>query len=174
MKADVRREALLARLVDHVLEHGIGSASLRPLALAAGTSDRMLIYYFEDKAGLIAAILTTGAARMAAMLDALAGPERRDEATLATLLHQQVLGERFWPFMQLWLEIAALAARGDTACKATGEAIGRGFVDWIDARLAIDDADARRATAERLLAELDARALLTALGLSDIAARLAR
>ena len=37
-----RRALLLGKLADHVLAHGLSASSLRPLAKAAGTSDRML------------------------------------------------------------------------------------------------------------------------------------
>jgi len=41
-----RREDLLDRVTDHVLEHGLIGLTLRPVAAAIGTSDRMLIYHF--------------------------------------------------------------------------------------------------------------------------------
>lgn len=56
-KADTRRQQILERLADHVLAHGMQAASLRPLAAAAGTSDRMLLHYFADKEELITATL---------------------------------------------------------------------------------------------------------------------
>jgi len=39
-----RRQAALERMADHLLREGMTGASLRPLAAAAGTSDRMLLY----------------------------------------------------------------------------------------------------------------------------------
>ena len=38
----LRRDAVLEGVVDHLLEHGLGHASLRSLAAAVGTSDRTL------------------------------------------------------------------------------------------------------------------------------------
>ena len=40
------REELLAAVVQHVAQHGIGELSLRPLADAIGTSHRMLLFHF--------------------------------------------------------------------------------------------------------------------------------
>ena len=65
-----RREAAIERMADHLLLEGMSAASLRPLAAAAGTSDRMLLYYFADKDELVAATLDRVAARLTAMLDA--------------------------------------------------------------------------------------------------------
>ena len=48
-------------LAGFILAHGLAAASLRPMAKAAGTSDRMIVYHFGDKAGAIEA----GLARIA-------------------------------------------------------------------------------------------------------------
>src|SRR5580693_6683546 len=66
---DERREAAIERMADHLLLEGLGAATLRPLAAAAGTSDRMLLYYFSDKDELLSATLQRLAARMTAQLD---------------------------------------------------------------------------------------------------------
>lgn len=52
-----RREELAALATDYALEHGLIGLSLRPLATAIGTSDRMLLYHFADKDDLVATIL---------------------------------------------------------------------------------------------------------------------
>jgi hypothetical protein len=41
--ADHHREELLERVTDYVFEYGLIGLSLRPVAAAIGTSDRMLI-----------------------------------------------------------------------------------------------------------------------------------
>src|SRR6202034_1512844 len=64
-----RRQAAIERMADHLLLEGLGAATLRPLAAAAGTSDRMLLYYFADKDDLLSATLHRLAARMTAQLD---------------------------------------------------------------------------------------------------------
>ena len=52
-----KRDELAEAATDYVLEHGLIGLSLRPLAAALGTSDRMLIYHFGSKDELIAAVL---------------------------------------------------------------------------------------------------------------------
>lgn len=63
-----RREALLEAATDHVVEHGLLGLTLRPLAAAIGTSDRMLIYHFGSRDGLVSAVVNRASERgMAAM-----------------------------------------------------------------------------------------------------------
>lgn len=51
-----RRAELLDGATAWVIEHGLSTLSLRPVAKALGTSDRMLIYWFGSRDGLLAAI----------------------------------------------------------------------------------------------------------------------
>ncbi|HEX7759036.1 MAG TPA: TetR/AcrR family transcriptional regulator, partial [Caulobacteraceae bacterium] len=132
---DQKRAEILDRLADHVLAHGLAASSLRPLAAAAGTSDRMLIYYFKDKAGLVAAVLQHVALRLAGELEAMAATAPASLEVLRGRLFEILVSEALWPYMRLWLEIAAAAARGDAVCRQVGEAIGRGFLAWGTARL---------------------------------------
>jgi AcrR family transcriptional regulator len=52
-----RRQALLDRITDYVLQNGLGDLSLRPLARELGTSGRMLLYYFGAKDALVVDVL---------------------------------------------------------------------------------------------------------------------
>ena len=110
---DDRREAAIERMADHVLSEGLGAATLRPLAAAAGTSDRMLLYYFADKDDLLTATLARIAARMTAQLDgAIPDGPRRPFAVLLEQVWAAMASKRLQPFMPLWLELASGAARG--------------------------------------------------------------
>ena len=66
-----RRDELAEAATDYALEHGLIGLSLRPLAEALGTSDRMLLYHFEDKDDLVATILRTTSERSVRSLRAL-------------------------------------------------------------------------------------------------------
>lgn len=63
-----KRDELIESATDHVLEHGLIGLSLRPLAAALGTSDRMLIYHFGSKDELIVAVLAAANERSMAMI----------------------------------------------------------------------------------------------------------
>ena len=69
--ADTRRDAIVDRVADYLLAHGLDAATLRPLARAADTSDRMLLYYFPDKQALLAAAADRLSQRLIALLAAV-------------------------------------------------------------------------------------------------------
>ncbi len=183
-KADERRAALVAQLADFVLEQGLVAASLRPLAAAAGTSARMLLYYFEDKSELIAAILGQIAGRLQERLSAMMARKPLGFEALLRRLRGVLLEPEFWPYMCLWLEIAARSAReessgtdrhseqaaeaGAVSYRALGEQIARGFHEWAAAQLDGSTPAARRREAARLLATIEGFVLLRAVGLNDV------
>ena len=168
MTADDRRTALLDALADHVLANGLSASSLRPMAKAAGTSDRMLLYYFKDKDELVSAVLATLAGRLTALLATHMAEAPLPLDTLRARLATVLTDDTLWPYMALWLEMASLAARGDPVCRAVGEQLGRGFLAWGSAQL--DSADIE-GDAARLLVSLEGMVLLRSLGLADVAAR---
>jgi AcrR family transcriptional regulator len=166
MKPD-KRQDLLDRLTDHVLAHGMGDTGLRTLGKAIGTSDRMLLYYFPDKAALMTGLMHNVAARLAVELGVLAAAPPQPATVLARELTTLATGEAFWPYMRFWLQTAALAAGGDPVCRSVGEAIGRGFLTWIAGRIdgPIAERDREAAT---LLQLVEGSILLNAVGLRDI------
>ena len=165
-REQAKRTALIGQLADHVLAHGLNGASLRPLAAAVGTSDRMLLYYFGDKAALIGAVLDEIAGRMTALLDAAAPPAPLPRTALQAALMPLLRDPAVWPFMQVWLEMASLAARGDPDCARVGERIARGFVAWGARQLDVAEGE-REAEAVRLLLTIEGAVLLTSLGLGE-------
>lgn len=68
-----RRDELLEQVTDHVLEHGLIGLTLRPLAAAIGTSDRMLIYHFESRDALVSEIVAHASSRATEVVEALPG-----------------------------------------------------------------------------------------------------
>src|SRR4029453_4888280 len=65
-----RHDDLLDRVTDYVLEHGLIGLTLRPLAAAIGTSDRMLIYHFGSRDALVSAVVARSTGRAIAGADA--------------------------------------------------------------------------------------------------------
>ena len=167
-KAEIRRAVILDVLADHVLAHGLAASSLRPLARAAGISDRMLLYYFKDKADVTAAVLDVIAARLTVMLgDASGAP--LPVAELRAQLLGALMDDAIWPYMRIWLEMAALAAQGDAVFANAGEAIGRGFYAWGLAQIAAETSEQRAIDAARLLVTIEGIVLLKSLGMGDVA-----
>ncbi|MEO0982416.1 MAG: TetR/AcrR family transcriptional regulator [Pseudomonadota bacterium] len=171
-KADDRRAAILERLTDHVLAEGLAGASLRPLAKAAGTSDRMLIYYFKDKSALVAAILQRVGERLALLLQNRMASEPMPFEALRAALLEIILDDALWPYMRVWLEVASMAAGGDPVCRAVGEQLARGFLAWGEAQLDSASPEARNAEAAALLLTIDGAIFLKSVGVDDIPRRL--
>ena len=163
-----KRSELIDKLADHILADGLLNASLRPLAKAVGTSDRMLLYYFKDKDALIEAVLDRIVARITVILEQSAAPEPLPLETLSPLLVESMKSDVFWPYLRLWLEVAALAAGDDPLYKACGERIGRGFVTWGASQLAVPDEATRKRQAAELLIQIEGSVLLRSLGLDDV------
>jgi AcrR family transcriptional regulator len=168
VKSDDRRAVLLDRMADHLLAHGISESSLRPLANAARTSDRMLLYYFSDKAEMVTAALEHVALRLSIVLaqHGTTAPLPIDQLT--PKLFNLLCAESLWPYMRLWLEIASLAAKGDPVCRTVGEKIARGFLDWGAAQLDSPTPEARTCDAARFLVTIEGMVLLKSVGLDDV------
>jgi AcrR family transcriptional regulator len=167
-KEESRRTALIEKLADHMLAHGLIGSSLRPLAKAAGTSDRMLLYYFRDKEELASATLEHIAARMVMLMDARRAPEPLGEEPLLAHIIEALGDAAFWPSMRLWLEIASRAASGDAFYKALGGQIGRGFLMWTASQLAEPDEAHKLSQAARVLRATEGWLFLKAIGLDDV------
>jgi AcrR family transcriptional regulator len=167
-----RREAAIERMADYLVAEGLNASTLRPLAAAAGTSDRMLLYYFADKDELLKATLERVAGRMIAQLDAavpMDGPRPF-----------RVLLEEVWtalgtggvkPFMHLWLDLAAGSARGLQPHRAISSAIAEGFLAWAASRLETPDVDRASLSAATFLVCIEGMLIAEAHGRRDIAER---
>src|ERR1700685_963097 len=131
-----RRQAAIERMADHILLEGLGAATLRPLAAAAGTSDRMLLYYFADKDELLTLTLKRIAARMTVQLDHVIPIEpRMPFSELLEQVSKALASKSLQPFMPLWLDLASGAARGLQPHRDVAGEIADGFLDWVADRL---------------------------------------
>lgn len=164
-KPDTRRAEILERLADHVLAHGVSASSLRPLAKAAGTSDRMLLYYFVDKAEMMTATLGVIAMRIMAAMEVRKAPVPLPFDQLLPILLDAIVDEEMWPFMRVWLEIAGLAANGDAFYRAVGEQLGRGFLAWGATQIDAPSEAQRHKEATQLLLMSEGMVVLKSIGL---------
>jgi AcrR family transcriptional regulator len=163
------KDAMLQAMVAHVLEHGVADASLRPLAKAAGTSDRMLIYHFGSKEQLIGAILIELAAMFGVMLDTLFAAKRA--TTRAACLGEVARITRspeMRPVMRVWMQVLAASAAGETAYLETGRSIVERLIVWVEAHLPSEDPDPAP-TARTMLVLVEGAVVLDLAGRSDVA-----
>jgi len=163
-KTALSRENLLPQMASYVLVHGLDGLSLRPLARAAGTSDRMLLYHFGSKEALVAALLDHLAGLFAASLDAAfpAGRalSRRDCFERVMAATEQ---PAFAPFFRLWWDIVGGCARGEQAYLASAGAMVDQLLHWIEDHLPSDDPDPGEA-ARIVLTMIEGAQMLAAVG----------
>jgi AcrR family transcriptional regulator len=105
-----RREALTARALEYVLEHGLVGLSLRPLAAALDTSDRMLIYHFGSKERLVSAVLALAQSRLGSALSAPA-PDVQTLGGMVRHVWSGVTGPVGRQVTRLYVETCVLAAQ---------------------------------------------------------------
>lgn len=169
VKPRMSSETLLPVMAAYVLENGLAELSLRPLAKAAGTSDRMLLYHFGSKDALIAALLDHLAQIYSVALDT-AFPQGKAMSRKDCI--EQVIAitrtDPFQPFMRLWWDIVAGAARGNQAYRDSAQRMMQQLLDWFETHMPDDDPDP--AGGARLLFTLiEGTLMLDALGQGHVA-----
>lgn len=105
-----RRELLAEQATDYAFTHGLIGLSLRPLAEALGTSDRMLLYHFASKDDLVATVLQVSNDRSIAALEVL--PPGADVGASVRELWQASRQGRLEQCQRLYVEAAALGLFG--------------------------------------------------------------
>ena len=168
-KPRMSRDSLLPLLAKHVLKNGLQGASLRPLAKAAGTSDRMLIYHFGNKQKLLADLVGYLTDQYAASLDATIGNRRAvtRKACLARILSAS-RKPSMQPFMVVWWEIVAGAARGTPGYRDAAQRVMTQLLDWLENEMPADDPDPHGG-ARYLLTLIEGSQMLAVVGQQGIA-----
>lgn len=142
---------LLLAMSAHVRGTGLAGASLRPLAKAAGTSDRMLIYHFGSKAGLMAALLDHLVTEMlSAMVAALPPTPAPSETACIAQVVALLQTPTFRPYLRVWLDILSGAARGEADFEAAARRLLAGQLGWIAGCLPKDTPRPRQRAGEML------------------------
>jgi AcrR family transcriptional regulator len=117
---DDPRQRLLDAAIDYAAHHGIAGLGLRPLAVALGTSHRMLIYHFGSKEGLLVEMVRAIEARQRQLLATLAegpadsdGPGRAGSPAdrLWTMWHH-LTDPALAPWERLFFEVYGQALQG--------------------------------------------------------------
>ena len=121
---ELKRARMTEALCDIVLAEGLDALSLRPAAARLGTSDRMLLYYYGTKAELVEDVLRRIAERFSTYLQSTTRNNRIPPQNMVGHTANAMTTEEGRPFLQLWLEIAARAGRGDPAFKDIAMTIG--------------------------------------------------
>ncbi|HWG26323.1 TetR/AcrR family transcriptional regulator [Actinospica sp.] len=148
------RERLLGLAVDYVLSNGVASLTLRGLATAIGSNNRMLLYYFGSKDQLTMDALDAAASRFP-RFRSISQHLRSSPADLETRLSEAwdgISAAETRPFARLFFEVFGLAVNRPDSYGAWLEQVAHGLVDDVTATL--EREGMRRASAEVLAREL--------------------
>jgi AcrR family transcriptional regulator len=132
----LRRDAALARVVDYLLEHGLGNAGLRRLAAAAGTSNRMLLYYFADKDELMLAAFGCIVERLSARLASMLPEGRQPFDVLLTQMWLMLKEPEYEPYLRVWYEALGRISQGEELYRAMVDRVLDVWFKWFEPRLA--------------------------------------
>lgn len=125
--------ALLQKILQYLLEHGVQNLSLRPLAKVLGTNARMLIYHFGSKEQLIIEALELAQQYQIEGLTKRPKPKANSEAELA-YLWQWFSSDDFLAFGKLLFEVEVLGMNGNKHYSAFARQIIEGWVSFIQTR----------------------------------------
>ena len=110
----VERDRLLRLVAEHVLAHGVTSLTLRGLARAVGSNNRMLLYYFGSKEQLVGeALRAVGRDAFPSFENAWAALENGDGDLRADLqrVWEQIADPGNLPFLRLFFEVFGQASQ---------------------------------------------------------------
>lgn len=122
-----KRDQWAEKATDHVLAHGLLGFSLRPVAAAIGTSDRMLLYHFDGKDDLVATILRLANDRAIEDLGSL--PRARSVRAGVLALWCAVNTGRLEQCQRLYVQAAALGLLGREPYASMVQEANRRWVD---------------------------------------------
>jgi len=162
-KTEARRRAILEKVADHLLEQGMKGSSLRPLAAAAGISDRMLLHYFENKEDVMMAALGVIATRMIQLLES-ARSAPMPFHVLMPHLAGMLKDPNVQPYLRLWLELAALSASGEQAYRTVAHQLGDHFYTWLTGELLVEKESDRASLAALAFVTIEGCVFLDAIG----------
>jgi len=160
-KTEAKRMAIAEKLADHLLSQGLKGASLRQMAQAAETSDRMLLHYFADKNELMTQTLKLVADRFLALLTN-AQPLQIPYEHLVRHLSEMVSQPEVKTYLRLWLDLAASSAGGDGIHREIAKRVFHDYFDWVAAALKVEREEERKPLAALAVATVEGFVLMDA------------
>lgn len=137
-----RHEELLEQVTDHVLAHGLIGLTLRPLARAIGTSDRMLVYHFTDRDTLVTEVVVRTGERAVAAVDALpAAPSVRSAVNRLWAAYQT---EPLHGCLDVYCQAAATGLLGQEPYRSTARTSNQAWAEALQRYLQRSGAAPRR------------------------------
>jgi len=158
-KKAAKRAEIIAKLAVHFLSSGLDDTGLRRLAEVAGTSDRMLLYYFENKDELVLCVLDHIGAGLSVEMARRFGQDRKRPAELVEALWGLVKDPFTADQVRLWLDLSSRASRNDPLFQAVAEAVSENWIKEIAALLDVEKSE-QRPLAILIMAAVDGQLFL--------------
>ncbi|MGB6486730.1 MAG: TetR/AcrR family transcriptional regulator [Steroidobacteraceae bacterium] len=125
-----RKQELVDATIAYLLQHGLADLSLRPLAKAAGSSARLLIYHFGSKERLLAEVLEALQGRLRnSFSELLAVRTGEDGEPPLKTFWKWATAKRNFASLRLLYELQILAAQNP---ESYGRYLRRNSREWIE------------------------------------------
>lgn len=157
-KKTQKQKAIIEKTSAYLLTHGLLSVSLRPLAKALNTSDRMLLHYFSSKEALLNESLIYIANQFVVEMNKQE-VGKLHQAALIAQMGVIIQTDLFNQYMRLWLEILLSSLNSER----TYGHLGGDFLDiyhaWIKSHLIIENDEQEQREISQTLAIIEGMVL---------------
>lgn len=130
-----RRDAVLEPIVDYMLAEGLSNTSLRALAAAANTSDRMLLYYFTDKNDLMVCAFECYVQRLSARLSDMLPTGRQPFDLLLERMWKLLKAPEYEPYLRIWYDALGHASQGEELYRSMTNRVINVWLEYFEERL---------------------------------------
>lgn len=161
-KGEQRKKEIIEASSKYILEHGVQAATLRNLAEAANTSDRMLMHYFTDKEELFTVCLNGITQEFIQLLDSSRTEQRKLE-DLIPYLRELMKHPGIKPYIKLCLELITMASRKEEPFYTVGQQMCSTFLEAITRELAVEEEEERERVSALALVLVEGMVFLDAL-----------
>lgn len=158
-KGEIKRNEVIEVLAAYILSNGLKEISLRQLASAANTSDRMLIHYFKDKDAILKLVLTRITEDFIRLLEQTK-TEPMPFAMLMQFLIMAMNQETMKPYIHLSMELIALAFLQEEPFMAIIQEISDAFYSWIYSAIKVKKESDRESQSAQALVMIEGILLL--------------
>jgi AcrR family transcriptional regulator len=130
----IRKTMLLERLIAYLVRRGVADVSLRPMAAAAGTSARLLIFHFGSKERLLLEVLDEMQARLQRSLGGLLEKPRPARSAPLRQFWDWALKDANFVQLRVLYQLHILAAQDH---KTYGKFLKRNSLNWLESVQAV-------------------------------------
>lgn len=118
-----------------MLAEGLSNTSLRSLAAAADTSDRMLLYYFSDKNDLMVSAFECFVQRLSARLSEMLPTGRQPFDLLLERMWNLLKAPEYEPYLRIWYDALGHASQGEELYRSMTNRVVNVWLEYFEARL---------------------------------------